>query len=51
MKTITENITYLVLGTKSPEYVNELKPYLVVFHLSLLGLLVVKVIKVISVVI
>jgi hypothetical protein len=49
MNTVVENITYLVTGNKSPEYVKELKPYLVVFHLNLLGLLILKVIKVISI--
>lgn len=48
MNTVIENITYLITGTKSPDYVKELKPYLLVFHLNLLGLLCLKVVKVVS---
>ena len=48
MNTVIENITCLIMGTRSQDVVKELKPYLVVFHLNLLGLLCLKVVKVIS---
>lgn len=48
MNTVIENITCLITGTKSEEHVKELRPYLIVFHLNLLGLLCLKVVKVIS---
>jgi hypothetical protein len=46
MNTVIENISYLITGTKSTSYVKKLKPYLLVFHLNLLGLVVLKVVKV-----
>lgn len=49
MNTVVENITHLITGTRSSETVKELKPYLVVLHLNLLGLVILKVIKVVSV--
>jgi hypothetical protein len=48
MNTLIDNLTQLITGTDSPDTVKELKPYLVVFHLNMLGLLGLKIMKIIS---
>lgn len=42
MNRITENLTYLITGTQSPDYTKELKPYLLFAVLNTFGLIILK---------
>jgi hypothetical protein len=46
MNLVIENITHLITGNRSSFYVKGLKPYLLMFHLNLLGLVVLKTVTV-----
>jgi hypothetical protein len=47
MNSVISNLTYLITGNRSSSYVKELKPYLLVLHLNLIGLVGLKLVKIV----
>jgi len=49
MNTVISNLTYLITGSNSDYYSKELKPYIVVFLINLLGLVGIKLVKILMI--